>query len=71
MRLVLLSSVLVCPPCVDCGGLPVSDLTGDGRVDGEDVTVLVSCWGGAGHADLDGDGRVGPYDLSVLLSEWN
>tara|TARA_Y100001938_G_C7899872_1_gene334110 strand:+ start:359 stop:574 length:216 start_codon:yes stop_codon:yes gene_type:complete len=71
MRLVLLSSVLVCPPCVDCGGFPVSDLTGDGRVDGEDVTMLVSRWGDAGHADLNGDGLVGACDLSVLLSEWD
>jgi hypothetical protein len=71
MRLVFLTSVLACPPCVGCGGFLVSDLTEDGRVDGEDVTVLVSSWGGSGRADLDGDGRVGPYDLGILLSEWN
>lgn len=46
-----------------------ADLNGDGRVDGQDLTQLLSCWG-TPCADVDGDGTTGGTDLSVLLAAW-
>lgn len=48
----------------------VSDLNGDGSVNGTDLTVLLVQYGGAGSADLNGDGTVDGIDLSQLLAEW-
>lgn len=48
-----------------------ADLDGDGAVNGSDLAILLSAWGGkGGSADLDGDGLVGGADLAVLLSAW-
>ncbi|MCH2145919.1 MAG: hypothetical protein MK082_12350, partial [Phycisphaerales bacterium] len=52
---------------VDCPG----DLTGDGVVDGADLTVLLGAWGASsGPADIDDSGLVDGADLSMLLGEW-
>lgn len=49
----------------------LGDLTGDGRVDGADLGILLSAWG-LTHpgADLDDNGDVDGTDLAVLLSHW-
>ncbi|MFM1890451.1 MAG: hypothetical protein RLZZ565_1208 [Planctomycetota bacterium] len=49
-----------CPP----------DLNGDGTVNGADLSVLLSQWGGPGSADFDFSGSVGGADLAVLLGAW-
>ena len=38
--------------------LCIADLSGDSAVDGADLVVLLSQWGGAGTADFDRDGLV-------------
>lgn len=52
----------------DCG--PSGDLDGDGLVNGSDLGLLVSQWGGPGTADLDGDGEVTGSDLGLLMVQW-
>ncbi|MFG0257744.1 MAG: choice-of-anchor tandem repeat NxxGxxAF-containing protein [Phycisphaerales bacterium JB043] len=49
-----------------------ADLTGDGQVDGADLSVLLASWGACSGcpADLDGDGQVDGADLSILLAAW-
>ncbi len=55
----------------DCPPPPAEDLDGDGRVDADDVAVLIEHWGEAEPAlDLDGDGAVGFGDLLRVLSAW-
>ena len=54
---------------VGCPGVP-GDLNGDGRVDGLDLGVLLSQWGGPGPADFDGNGIVDGIDLGAILSNW-
>lgn len=53
------------PPCL-------ADLTGDGAVNGADLTVLLGSWGSCDGcpADLDGDGAVSAADLTILLGAW-
>jgi len=56
---------------VACAG----DLTGDGRVDGEDLAMLIGSWGLCRDdsecvADFNGDSQVGGTDLAVLLGHW-
>ncbi|MDA0657448.1 MAG: DNRLRE domain-containing protein [Planctomycetota bacterium] len=46
------------------------DLNGDGGVDGADVSVVYSSWGGSGVADINGDGFVDGADLAVVFSNW-
>lgn len=46
------------------------DLSGDGVVDGTDLSVLLAAWG-TGSADISGDGIVDAYDLSSLLAAWS
>ncbi|MGA1630611.1 MAG: dockerin type I domain-containing protein, partial [Phycisphaerales bacterium] len=48
-----------------------ADLNGDGVVNGADLAILLSAWGGSGPADLDGDGAVTGADLAILLGAWN
>lgn len=45
------------------------DLNGDGKVDGADLGLVLSAWGGTA-ADLDGDGVTNGADLGILLAEW-
>ena len=41
-------------------------------IDGADLTLLLTEWGGAASAgDLDCDGVVGGGDLALLLSSWS
>ena len=48
-----------------------ADLTGDGLVDGADLTSLLGAWGASGSsADLDGSGTVDGGDLTILLGAW-
>ncbi|HMN96131.1 MAG TPA: hypothetical protein PKC43_07450 [Phycisphaerales bacterium] len=47
-----------------------ADLNGDGTVDGADLGLLLSSWGGTGSADLNNDGVVDGADLGLLLSGW-
>ena len=49
------------------------DLTGDGSVGGDDLTILLAAWGPCPSecpADLDGNGVVNGADITILLSEW-
>jgi len=46
------------------------DIDGDGRVNGNDLSMLLASWGGTGAADLDRDGTVGGGDLGILLTGW-
>ncbi len=56
---------------VKFGSMPIyGDINGDGRVDGVDMTALLSGWGQAGPADLDGNGIVDGLDLTALMSNW-
>ena len=58
---------------VPIGGCVSADLNGDGRVDSEDLGILIGFWGfckGVCPADFNDDGMVGPADLGVLFSEW-
>ena len=48
----------------------LGDLNSDRVVDGTDLGVLLSQWGGAGSADLNADGFVDGVDLGVLLAGW-
>ena len=49
-----------------------ADLTGDGRVDGSDLGVLLGAWGACQGcaADIDASGTVNGADLSVMLGSW-
>ena len=49
----------------------LGDLNNDGRVDGADLTLLLSNWGGSGVGDLNGDGVIDGADLTILLAEWS
>lgn len=47
------------------------DLTGDGRVDGADLGIMLAKWGSSDTAaDFDGSGEVDGGDLGLLLSWW-
>ncbi len=47
-----------------------ADFNGDGTVNGTDLTMLLSNWGGSGLGDANGDGVVNGVDLSMLLASW-
>lgn len=46
------------------------DFDCNGRVDGADLTALLSNWGGTGTTDVNGDGTTDGLDLTVLLGAW-
>jgi hypothetical protein len=47
------------------------DMTGDGNVDGADLTMLLGLWGSCtGEGDFDGSGCVDGGDLTKLLGAW-
>lgn len=52
----------------------ITDLTGNGEVDGADLAVILSSWGEVSKplppADVNRDGLVNGFDLGVLLSSW-
>lgn len=47
-----------------------ADLDGSGAVDGGDLGVLLSGWGGPGVSDINQDGVTDGFDLGALLSAW-
>ncbi len=47
-----------------------ADIDGDGLVNGVDLSMMLSNWGGAGIGDLNFDGVVGGADLTSLISGW-
>lgn len=47
-----------------------ADLDHSGAVNGADLGLLLSNWGGSGTGDLNGDGTVNGADLGLLLSAW-
>lgn len=49
---------------------PAADITGDGIVDGADLTALLGNWNGSGIGDFNGDGIVDGADLTFLLGQW-
>ena len=52
------------------GGCP-GDLDGSGGVDGADLGLLLSAWGGDDPAfDLDGSGSIDGGDLGLMLAAW-
>ncbi|MCH2145672.1 MAG: hypothetical protein MK082_11100, partial [Phycisphaerales bacterium] len=65
-------------PFNDLGGNTIcncpTDLTGDGTINGADLSILLGLWGACGSgdciADLTGDGTVDGADLSILLGLW-
>jgi hypothetical protein len=56
---------------VDPGTTVPGDLNGDGVVDGADLGILLSNWGGSGLGDLNGSGLIDGADLGSLLSAWS
>ncbi|MFO0874092.1 MAG: choice-of-anchor R domain-containing protein [Phycisphaerales bacterium] len=54
---------------VTCGACS-ADLNDDGTVNGADLGIMLSQWGGPGTADLDGSGTVDGGDLGILLAAW-
>ena len=46
------------------------DLDGNGRIEGADLGIMLSGWGGPGRGDLDGDGSITGSDLGQLLAAW-
>ncbi|MFM7051231.1 MAG: hypothetical protein ACKOYN_03730 [Planctomycetota bacterium] len=46
------------------------DITGDGRVNAADVSLLLSAWGYPGPTDIDMNGDTGASDLSLILGDW-
>lgn len=51
-------------------GYGISDLNGDGKVDGGDLGLLLANWGNSGIGDIDKDGIVDGGDLGALLAGW-
>lgn len=58
-----------------CVALPPAaglvDLDGGGSVDGGDLGILLSQWGGPGIADFNCDGIVDGADLGIMLGAWS
>lgn len=54
-----------CPP------VGLSDLNGDGRVNGADLSLLLSNFNGTGVGDINRDGVVNGGDLGLLLGAWS
>ena len=46
------------------------DLNGDGAVNAQDITIMLSQWGGPGSADIVPNGVVDAQDIAALLSAW-
>jgi len=53
----------IAPPCF-------ADISGDGVVDGVDLSRLLGFWGRDGEADVDGSGVTDGSDLSIVLAHW-
>jgi subtilisin family serine protease len=57
---------------VECedGDVCIADLNGDLVVNGGDIGLLLSQFGGPGSADFDGSGSVNGADLGIMLASW-
>ncbi len=62
-RITVASSMPACPACN-------ADLNDDSVVDGLDLSVVLSGWGGPGQGDINHDGAVDGIDLTAILSGW-
>ena len=59
------------PQSIDPIDSILGDLDGNGRVDGADLTILLTDWNTtASNSDLNGSGLVGGDDLAILLANW-
>jgi len=47
-----------------------ADLSGDGRVDAADLSLLLNAWGTSGPGDLNASGSVDAADLTLMLAAW-
>ena len=47
-----------------------ADFNNDGRVNLQDLSILLYWWGKDGEHDLSGDGKVGIEDVSILFYYW-
>ncbi len=47
-----------------------ADFNGDGSINGADLTLLLSNWGGSGVGDANGDGQINGADLALVLANW-
>jgi hypothetical protein len=47
-----------------------ADLTHDWQVNGDDLSILLSGFGGPGAGDINHDGNVGGEDLAILIGSW-
>ncbi len=52
------------------GTVRPGDINNDGIVNGGDLAMLLSQWGGTGTADLNSSGGVDGADLTILLGNW-
>ncbi len=59
--------LVITPPPQTCS----ADINCSGSVDGADLAIMLSQWGGPGTADLNGSGTVDGTDLAQLLSSWS
>ncbi len=50
--------------------LKPADINRDGRIDGADLALLLSNFGGTGTGDIDRSGHVDGGDLGLLLNAW-
>ncbi|MCE2882680.1 MAG: hypothetical protein LW636_10050 [Planctomycetaceae bacterium] len=68
MRCTLLTWRLQLP--VACPNPNPADINVDGRVDANDLAVLLNGWGLAGPSDINGSGTTDGTDLAALLNAW-
>ena len=47
-----------------------ADLNGDSLINGADLTLLLSNWGGTGQGDANSDGQINGSDLALVLANW-
>ncbi len=62
--------VLVGTSSALAAGCIPQDINGDGKVDGEDLGLLLADWGQPGNNDFDESGEVDGGDLGELLASW-
>ena len=48
----------------------VGDVTGDGRINGDDLAIVLNGWGLSGASDVNGSGTTNGDDLAIVLSGW-
>ncbi len=65
------ASIMVDATLQATGESDPSDLTGDGRVNADDIMQVLRTWGtNDPHVDLSGNGDVGAEDLARVLGSW-